>query len=236
MDKYSIYARLYPVVLLLLPIVVIGFSYSFQFNNVIHGLSSIGISASLLYLFSNLGRDRGKLCEPKLWIKWGGPPTRQLLSFKNDKIDPLTKKRYHTKLEEFCASGLKINEAYEIENQNQVSQVYDSWVRFLISKSRDTKKYSILLKENISYGFRRNLWGLKPISITFLSFCLLGNWLYYYSHLGIDLLKYPLSFIISEAILIVLLFFWIFLVTTSWIKIPAFGYAERLLESAENLS
>jgi hypothetical protein len=30
---------------------------------------------------------------------------------------------------------------------------------WLLTQTRDTKTFSILFRENISYGFRRNLWS-----------------------------------------------------------------------------
>jgi hypothetical protein len=235
MDKYTLNARIYPVVILLLPIIIIGVSYSIEYDSLIQTISSLGITSALLYFFSNLGRDNGKLKEPKLWSKWGGMPTVQLLSFKNEEIDPITKRKYHKILLELSPiedKGLN----FETTDIHLVSNIYEYWTTFLISRTRNTKKFPLIFKENISYGFRRNLWGLKNISILFLIISISGNILYQFLVVGSkNLLDFPISFFISELFMIIILLIWIFRINSEWIRIPAFAYAERLLESVEEI-
>jgi len=77
-DSYSLKARYYPVIILFLPVIVLGFFYSLQYESILHFLGSLGVLGALTYLFSQLGRDEGKRKEPMLWRSWGGPPTTQL--------------------------------------------------------------------------------------------------------------------------------------------------------------
>jgi len=234
MDKYSLSARIYPIVIFLLPLVIIGVSYSIAYNKYLHILTTLGISSALLYFLSNLGRDNGKLKEPELWRKWGGMPTIQLLSFENKLIDEITKKKYHKKLLELSPIDRTID--FENSTINSVSDVYASWTKFLISRTRDTKKYSLLFKENISYGFRRNLWGLKSLSLIVLTITIFANYLFHAANIGFNnILQYPIQFFISESLLLALLLIWVFRINSNWIKIPAFGYAESLLESIETM-
>lgn len=235
MDKYSLNARIYPVVILLLPLVIIGISYSIEYESYFQILSTLGVSAALTYFLSNLGRDKGKQQEPILWEKWGGMPTIQLLSFKNGIIDKHTKRKYHKLLLELSPIE-ECNIDFENASIDSVSDIYKSWSKFLISKTRDTKQFSLLFKENISYGFRRNLWGLKSISLIIVFLVLLSNYSYQVLNYGfLGLSEYPLQFFISETMLVLLSFIWIFWINSEWIKIPAFSYAERLLESIESL-
>jgi hypothetical protein len=71
-DNYTLKARFYPVIILFLPMIVIGIFYSLQFEEIYLLLSSLGIVGALMYLFSQLGRDQGKLKEQRLWQIWGG--------------------------------------------------------------------------------------------------------------------------------------------------------------------
>lgn len=233
MDKYSLNARIYPVVIFLLPLVIIGISYSIEYEEYLQVLTTLGISSALVYFLSNIGRDSGKKKEPSLWKKWGGMPTVQLLCYDNNIIDPITKRNYHKKM-------LKLSpiENSEIDFENvdleSVVDIYKSWTKYLISQTRDTKKYSLLFKENISYGFRRNLWGLKTISIILILLVLAGNFIFTEIGTGFQNFKdFSINFWISEVLLFILLLIWSFIITNKWIKIPAFGYAERLLESIE---
>jgi len=236
MDKYSLNARIYPVVILLLPLVVIGVTYSLEYEEYIQILSTLGITSALLYFLSNVGRDSGKPKEPKLWQKWGGMPTAQLLSYKNEIIDKHTKQKYHRELQNLSPID---DTSIDFENVDlsEVIEVYKSWTKYLISKTRDTKKYALQFKENISYGFRRNLWGLKTLSIFLLLICMIGN--YVFQGIKNGFLSYDtfsVQFFISESILILLLAVWIFIIDSNWIKIPAFAFGERLLESIDSIT
>ncbi|TRX66403.1 hypothetical protein [Carboxylicivirga sp. M1479] len=235
MDKYSLHARIYPVVIFLLPIVILGITYSIKYEEYFQILTTLGVSSALVYMMSNIGRDKGKKKENKLWQGWGGMPTIQLLHFRDNTIDDITKRKYHNKLLKFDPIE---KEDVDFENTSLVnlSEIYQSWTKFLISQTRDTKKYALLFKENMSYGFRRNLWGLKTISLIFISIALLIN--YVFAGLNVGFLCFNMfssSFWISEIALLLLMCIWLFVITSSWIKIPAYGYAERLLESIETL-
>lgn len=230
MDKYSLNARLYPIIILFIPILILGLFYSFAFKNYMHTMISFGITAALSYFFSNLGRDMGKKKELNLWKEWGGMPSVQLFSFQNNIIDYYTKVNYHNILMELAPpSNENINfEKAEIED---VEEIYRSWTRYLISKTRDYKNFPLLFNENISYGFRRNLWGLKKPSLIIISFSMFANFAFQWSKFTFYYNLYQTEFFLSESILLGILLFWIFIINSNWVKIPAFAYAERLLES-----
>lgn len=237
MDKYSFSARVYPMIILLLPFIVIGIAYSISYKSYIETLTSLGVTGALVYLLSNLGRDRGKKIEPSLWKLWGGAPTTQILSFNNNLIPQDIKLRYHRKLNQLCPLQFTTSPDFEESNPSDSKNLYESWTKYLISQTRDIKKYPLLYKENISYGFRRNLLGLKSYGIVLIIISLLGNYFWQASSLGFQkILIYPKEFYISEAILLIILSFWILIVKKGWVKIPAFAYAERLVETIDIIS
>lgn len=234
MNEYSIKARIYPIVFILIPIVILGITYSIQYKNYLTTLSSLTISGLFAYFFSNIGRDAGKKKENKLWQLWGGMPSAQLMNFDDNGIDRLTKEKYHSKL----LTLAPINETVDFKttDQNKKTEIYSYWTKFLISQTRDTKLYSLLFYENISYGFRRNLWALKPIGIIILISCIIINVIIQeIKYRGFTFLDFTTEFYVSETLLIILLLIWIFIINPSWVKIPAFSYANRLLESVNNL-
>lgn len=236
-DIYSLKARVYPMVIVLIPLVVLGIFYSFEFNSVIHSLASLGLVGVLTYLFSQLGRDAGKRKEPALWKKWGGSPSVQLLRWRNSAIDVHTKKRYHEKLMIANTVSFTPSPGEEQANPDAADQVYQSWCKFLIGQTRDTKKFNLLFKDNVSYGFRRNLWGLKPIALWLLSILALSNYLYWFIALGnYRPTVFPVGWFYSEGVLLALMLFWLWAITTRWVRIPAEAYAERLLESIDQLN
>lgn len=235
-DNYTLKARYYPVIILFFPILILGFCYSFQYASIIHLAASTGAAGVLTYLFSQLGRDKGKHKEPLLWNHWGGMPSIQLLRSSNSLIDSYTKQRYYQKLFQLCpVTTIDVIDIKQLSS-SQADEVYLAWTKYLIGQTRDKKKYPLLFKENVSYGFRRNLWGLKIISISFISILILGNYLFWASKLNaFNPLFYPDTYKYSTVALFILILFWIFVVTKNWVRIVAFAYAERLCESLENM-
>ena len=227
--QYNRAARLYPVIIVLFPVFLTAVAYLTAYENYVHYLTSALLIASITFLLRQLGRDQGKAKEPLLYEKWGSKPTTQLLSHQDNTIDELTKKRYHKKLQDLLPD-LKIpTKEEELKNKDQADQIYESCTAFLRNKSRDTDKYPLVFEELTSYGFRRNLWGLKPIAIAILSILLIGN----FSVLGYqayELDQIPMYILILIAILIVMCALWVWIIRTSWVRIPAVAYAERLLE------
>jgi hypothetical protein len=234
LDKYTIKARLYPSFLVLLPAFVVSIYYITDFEKYYHYFTAfIGVGL-FTFLLSQLGRDKGKKKEPDLHKFFGGKPSTQILRHSNNYIDIVTKERYH-KLLTNKIDGLQIpTKEQEATDINYADQVYESCVKFLISKTRDTAKFNLLFKENISYGFRRNLWGMKLWALLLL-LCCFGLHIYYATEYFTVFNQYEPKDIGLFAFLLVTTLFWIFVVTRNWIKMPSFAYAERLLETINDI-
>jgi hypothetical protein len=170
-DTYERQARLYPALLAGVPIFAAAVG--------IYGVSvelkeaSVGILASIgiVYLLSTISRELGKRLEGKLFAQWGGKPTTQLLRHKNTQIDPVTKARYHA----FLANKLAIqfpSVASEATNPADADAIYESGARWLLECTRDRKRFPLLFKELVAYGFRRNSLGLKWIALGTALLCL----------------------------------------------------------------
>ena len=234
MNKYIMYARIFPIVIMVLPLMIVGITFTFQYEKYIHILTTLGVGTAIVYLLGNFARDKGKHLEKKLWDAWGGAPSLQLLDFNNTTIDPITKKRYHKRLQDLCPVPVNID--YATAKWEECKEVYESWNKYLLSKTRDSKAFEVLYEENINYGFRRNMLGLKKESITLLLCILIANYVFYYVKVkSIFFFNYPIEFIVSESVNLLLLITWILKINSNWVKVPAFAYAQRLLESIDAL-
>lgn len=170
LDPYARRARFYPAIACLLPI-LIGAGTFLDFANlkVSDGLCALflGIGA---FVLSDIVRRLGKEKEKKLLIKWGGWPSVLLMRHDNDVIDSVTKKRYHEKASNLIGQDMP---SAEEENKNPAlaDEVYLSVSNKLRANTYDHTKYHMLFKENIGYGFQRNMLGIKNISlfVVFLS-------------------------------------------------------------------
>ncbi|MBK7913910.1 MAG: hypothetical protein IPJ80_10475 [Saprospiraceae bacterium] len=177
-DNYALKARIYPVLIFLAPLILYGCLYSIEFKTITYVVYSALFTGALTYLFSQLGRDQGKAREPSLWTDWGGAPSVQILRWSNSLLDSHTKQRYHQKLQSLCPVQNIPDPNYERTNPSESDEIYKAWGKYLISHTRDCKKYSLLLKENINYGFRRNLWGLRSFAIALNILVFISNWLF----------------------------------------------------------
>lgn len=234
LDKYTIKARLYPSFIVLLPAFVVSIYYITDFEKYYHYFTALAAVGLFTFLLSQLGRDRGKLKEPSLHNYFGGKPTTQILRHSNNHIDPVTKERYHRLLSQKIANIQIPTPAQENNSINQSDQVYESCAKYLISKTRDTNKFNILFKENISYGFRRNLWGMKLWALLLIVLCFIFHF-YFASNHFVDFNKFKPKDIGLFVFLLATTLFWLFIVTKEWIKIVAFAYAERLYETLNDL-
>ena len=174
-DKYERVARLYPAILTVAPIV---WSVLALFPDVTKSfpstLSTLVAVAVALYLMSSIARFLGGLAEKRLLARWGSWPTTIVLRHQDSTFDQFTKARYHRALEKL--SGLAAPTPAE---EHADAKRADDFYRSSTIKLKDgpaARANALVLEENISYGFRRNLYGLRPVAllVAFLSAALTG--------------------------------------------------------------
>jgi hypothetical protein len=235
LDKYDRKARLYPMFIVLSP-VAIGISLWLPFDvKILSASVGLAISLGMSMFLSQIARDKGKEKERMLFEKWGGKPSTTILSYKLSPLSHPTLSRYHRKLKEMDSSlWFPTSKEEEIENEKRAFASYESSGDLLRAKTRDKTQYALLFLENINYGYRRNLWGIKPIGIGTSILGLIITLIYilffwFQTHtvevLQIILLCYPA----------LLLLVWGFRINPNWVKLTADAYAERLISTCDNL-
>jgi hypothetical protein len=137
--------------------------------------------------------------------------------------------RRHERLRQLAANVQMPTAKQEEKNPGKADQVYDSCTAFLLEKTRDKKQFPLVFEENCNYGFRRNLWGMKPFGIL-TSLAGTGGVavllvLDYYHH-GIA----AISTIICGTISFLLLIGWIGWFSPEWVRIPAEAYQRQRVE------
>lgn len=241
-DPYERQARLYPALLALVPLFVLLASLYTAKVSSITNIVMILTSCGGLYLMTNVSRKSGARLEPKLYEIWGGKPTTQLLRHRDKTIDGVTKRRYHAFL-----SG-KINVRFltteqEASHPAEADDLYQSAVKWLLNQTRDTKKFALLFKENIAYGFHRNALGLKPIGLLVsfgsLSWVLLSQKVITFSakqYLDVNaLIALPENAILSLVASVAMITVWLLYLTKASARNAAIIYAEMLLRACDSL-
>jgi len=233
-DLYTLRARLKPALFVALPFTL---SILAWFPAGIIGWGTLWgllVWCGVTFFLSQIGRDFGKQKETDLFRRWGGKPTTKMIRHR-DAANKTLVDRYHNKLQSLL-KDIKIPSVDdEKSDPSAADEIYDGCVSYLREKTRNKKKFPLVFEENCNYGFRRNLWGMKSfgITISIISICVIF-FLVLTNYIFKDISIPPIVFIYL-LIDCLILFIWIFLINTDWVKIAADAYAERLLSSSENL-
>lgn len=162
-DPYEKKARVFPGLLVVLPILVPILWIFGPRNPYLTALLALGASCGILYWLANIARNRGKAIEENLKAKWGGMPTTLLLRHRDSYWDRTTTLRYHTQIKDKLGIVLP-NPDEELADVASADDLYRGATKLLTEKTRG-KGQGLLLKENIAYGFQRNMLGMKPFGL-----------------------------------------------------------------------
>ena len=161
-DSYNRVARIYPAAVAFAPIIWTAAAFGLV-PDIKSGVVAILVFGCVLYFFASLARSRGKVLEEDLIRGWGAWPTTLFLRHRNEHLDKVTKGRYHEALAKLCKLKLPTPDE-ELADPGAADDLYRSATKKLI-EARRGPSYRMLHDENASYGFRRNLLGLKPIAL-----------------------------------------------------------------------
>lgn len=234
-DSYNRRARLYPALLVVFPIVLGGASWSGLDYELAGTVGAILVTLGGASFLAQLARDSGKAKEPMLFEAWGGKPSTQALSYSSGKTDALTLQRVHRKINRhepgllFPASAEE--EAVDID---RYTASYESANNLLVSETRDKGQFNLLFEENMNYGYRRNLWGMKPagIATSVLGLVIAGGRI---ATLYVQDQEHSTLAIIAAIVSCFLLVLWIARITPSWVRVAADSYALQLVSTVDQL-
>lgn len=232
-NTYTRRARLTPALIVALPLGLAVLSWSPDGLKAWTVLWTLFVWAGGTGLMAQVARDRGREKEKELFRSWGGKPTTRLLRYAGCE-NPVLVMRRHAALQNVLVDIHIPTETEESADPQHADDVYDTCVRWLLEQTRDQKKFNLIFEENCNYGFRRNLWGMKPMGIML---CVLGFLLglsviaiHVKAHATVSPISYG-----SLACTLALLTFWIAWCNPSWIRLSANAYAERLLAASDTL-
>lgn len=233
-DTYTLRARLCPALLTGLPAAaVVGVLFpGIEWWHA--GLMSTGAAVGLTFLLAQMARSAGKRKEPALFQGWGGKPTTRYLRHRDSPLDRHTLARYHRNIEKLDPALRMPSLEQENADPAGADAAYEAATRMLIGKTRDTKRFRLLFKENVHFGFCRNLWGLKPIGIGVAVVSgIVCAALVYREFAAAGVVARPAAVVGVVSLICVVL--WCMWFTPGWIKVAADAYAERLLEASDAL-
>ena len=234
-DAYTGMARVIPAFIIALPLALICYTWMPDSFAVLEGglgkalskgaLAS-GLFAAVAFVVSQATRDAGKRLEARLWPEWDGSPSVRFLRHRDTAIDSVTKCRFHKRLVELGA----VPSMPTLDDENLDPTGSDAFYRsasdWLRAKTRDEKKFNLIFKENVNYGFQRNLLGCKLIGLVI---CAISA-----GSIGFAIYLGKLPLLEAGATVMVALFL-LTAVNESSLRRISDDYAKRLLEAIDQL-
>jgi hypothetical protein len=163
-DTYGLRAQGIPAMLAVAPAIALVIALVVSGSSGISQIFSGAIVAVLLYAFADLGRRFGKSKEAGIYAEAGGMPSIAILRHRDATLDQDTKARCLG----FLARQIKgkvPTESEETVDPAACDTFYARCGTWLPEHTRDTKKFRLVFNELVTYGFRRNLYGLRLMGL-----------------------------------------------------------------------
>lgn len=178
-DAYSLRARLFPAIIAAAPaFAALALLISWRRFELSNAIATVAILV-LLFAVADFARARGRVIEPKLYAERGGKPSVTMFRRSDSTIDDGLKERYR----HFLAGKLgAVVPTADVERSEQATadSFYEQCGVWLRDKTRDAKRFPLLFSENVTYGFRRNLLGVKwlglGLNLAVVAICILLIW------------------------------------------------------------
>lgn len=234
LDVYERKARLYPALLLLAPVIATAIAVTWPSVSAVQVVAGAAVACGGAFYLSQVARDGGKRREQKLFGRWGGIPSVTIFRHSDHRLDVVTKARYHMRLGQLTGTSVPTS-SDETADEGAADRVYTAWSNYLRARTRDSRAYHLLFKENVNYGYRRNVWGLRRGGFVLCVICCMicGALMRYgYASTGGLDLGLASAFVFAAGLGAL----WVFQFTPAWVRIPADAYAERLVECVDGVS
>ncbi|UWR17529.1 hypothetical protein [Sulfitobacter pontiacus] len=236
LDSYSRRARLLPALITIAPVAVF-FAVALPWQS--FKMPQFAIGAAIVcatFMLADVARRLGKHAERKLFPTTNGRPFPSVLRHKDLTLDPVLTDKYQKWL------GVRLGEVPPSVESEHLSpmladQFYARCGNWLREQPQQTKRSDLIFEENVTYGFRRNLYGLKPFS-QILNLSTAGGAAYLY-HKGIDLMWQPAEtsgYLVALSVCAVHLAYFVIVVTRNSVLHASEDYGRQLVLSIEALS
>ena len=228
MDAYDRKARLYPAICALFPLTVLA-TTTFEPGTWWASVIGLGTLGGIHVLVIQLVRDRGVAAQRKLWSAWGGNPTALRLRWAAD--DRSSQASLHSAVRNATGADLPSQAEEEADPEASMKR-YESAVATLRDRTRDQARFPLVKAELSNYGFRRNLYSLKPFGLTVaiaalaLSLVLLST----------AFAGHTLRWLVPSATAMGALALWLAFIRSGFVRLDAERYADALLAAADEVN
>ena len=232
-DKYTRQARLKPSLFVILPVFAMVAVWLPKVWTLLGGLAAIISACGLSILLAEVARFQGRKVEREMIAANGEKFTTIFLRHRDSTISTATKKTYHDFLMKSSKGKLP---SVESEQTDPVAadDCYRGAVEWLLEATRSEKRFPLVRAENISYGFRRNLLGLKRPAVLLIALCVVANVFFSIRDFQVDPTRVCAGSLVSLALLAVGLV-WQIIIKMSFVEDAGRTFALRLLAQCDVL-
>jgi hypothetical protein len=238
-DAYVRRARFYPAVIAAAPGVAFAAIFVPWTSLGLPHLFVAGAMAILLAVASDVARRRGVAIEPGIIRRMGGLPSTTTMRYRDDTddtFDRAAKAAMHKFLGVNIGAGAPTPESEKVDPA-AADDFYRRSGNWLRENTRDKRKFNILFDENVTYGFRRNLLGLKWPAVALDAAVVVGCLVMLWFRFPFNAADAPTQKFLSVLIIALLhsAYFLVF-VTEAGVMEAARTYARQLLLCTETLA
>lgn len=234
-DLYSIRARVAPAAIFLIPVLLIFCAWwPFNFEEQVFTVLTVA-SILVLMLCSHIVRTLGQKAQKELYKQWGGKPSVLALRHNNSMITEAVKQRYHRILAGKITDIVMPSKKSEAENGNFADKQYEVASEWLLSNTRDKVKHPLIYAENVNYGFRRNMYGLRRYVIILYQPLLVLNAIFLFEKWVAPSKAIAALDVLSFFTCVILLSAWAFIINPDWVKETADDFSKQLYKACDSL-
>lgn len=169
-DAYEIQARVLPAMLVVLPVAVLVVQIGMAKRNWLAMIGwGAGLEVVLSVLVSKVGHALGARLQARLEKQWGGLPTHAWLRPADPSHSEQQRKVWWKAL--LNLTGLDIAKAAAESDPAEVDRVIADTVMTARNKIKGNKKAALVQTYNITFGFARNLAGMKWLTFAICVVC-----------------------------------------------------------------
>lgn len=236
-DDFVFAARVMPAMTAGLPLLIIAIYDGIVANSWSEASTSFALAIILIAFSAYIAREWGKNYEGKMFEKLGGMPTTIILRFSDNKIDSVSKLKYHQWFNNNLANvSLPVSLTEETADLTS-DEKYISAMTFLRTYANSNRdRFPRVYQEVKKYNFWRNLYGCKILATVSYVILLLREFVVIDSFSLKEIIIAPFPKYVVFVGLLIWICLFCSIVTTKTVKRNAFDYAKTLLEIIENLS
>ena len=238
-DPYDRKARLAPALLCGLPLFVSVVLLIPEVGAVWAAVGGLVLYCGGATFLVQVGRDRGKTLEPKLYASWGGKPSVAMLRHADTRLSASTKNRYREFLQRVVPELALASSEDERASPEEAEDGYESANSWLLARTRARERFGLLFRENINYGFRRNVWALRPWAFGLEAAAIVVIWVValdsWTGELTTTIRAVGAEVWASLVLTVVHGFFFAIKIREGWVRIAAEAYAQQLLAACDVL-